>query len=32
MFNFQKQQNFIKIFSGVYEGFEITKLNKFSND
>ena len=28
---FQGQQNPMEIFSGVYGGFKITKLNKFSN-
>ena len=31
MFLFQKQQNSIKIPSGVHGGFKITKPNKFSN-
>ena len=30
MFTFQKQQNFIKIPSGVHGNFKITKPNKFS--
>ena len=30
MFIFQKQHNFIEIFSGVDGGFKIIKFNKFS--
>ena len=31
MFIFQKQQNFMKIPSGVHKGFKITKPSKFSD-
>ena len=31
MFTFQKQQDFMEIFSGVHGGFKITKPNRFSN-